>query len=135
MNTSHRQENIFSSSSDKFPAGHSISTTFPRAFATTSRKNNFDLTGFEVSRDRQRERKGEEERERQDPAVPVAEESVRDRVPVCWRKGRRCTGRLIRALAPRFITIRDYLPVISGSLGARDESTIATLLLLLLAIF
>lgn len=65
MNTSHRQENIFSSSSDKFPAGHSISTTFPRAFATTSRKNNFDLTGFEVSRDRQRERERERKRERE----------------------------------------------------------------------
>lgn len=75
-----------------------------------------------------REKERENERERQDPVVPGGGRECTWQIPVCWRKGRRCTGRLIRALAPRFITIRDYLPVISGSVGARYESTIATLL-------
>lgn len=46
---------------NKFPVGHSfsISSHVFYVFATTSRKNNFDLTGFARHTEKERNRKGE----------------------------------------------------------------------------
>lgn len=63
-----REENIFSSSFDKFPAGHSAPL----------RRRHVKITSIR-GWIRERERERQNERERQDPMVPVAEESVRDR--------------------------------------------------------